>query len=331
MKVSLKDIAKETGVSISTVSRVLNGSDKISKSTRDKVLQTAKRLGYKSKKKTNQEEQVFNIALVATGFHEGEFYSSFFHGLNVAAIENNARLYLTAIVDYKKELLKLLKRLTSGHFDGIILFVPELIRADYEKIKAEIPEDFPLISNALIENPVFPTITFDSYSGGYLAAEHFRSCRYKKAGIILGPPERSESRFRKNGFVDNLSQFNSIEFVWSYEGDFTFQSGEKAFLNFLEQDEKPDAVFASNDSMAYGFMQTAKLHNVKIPEDVALIGYDDLPSNRYTRPRMSSIHTNNKKLGHATIKAMLEQIQNTDINSSLLSLVPVDVSQKETS
>lgn len=330
MKVKLKDIAEQTGYSISTVSRVLNGSDKISPGTVEKVLSTAKKLGYKSKKRSSKSNKAINLALVATGFHEGEFYSSYFHGLNKSAIKNNVRLYLAAILDYKKELPQLLRNLTSGEYDGVILFIPELMRPDYEKIQSELPTGFSVISNSLIENPVFPTITFDSYSGGYLAAEHFRKQKYKRAGIILGPPERSESRFRKNGFIDNLFQFNSIDFVWECEGDFTFKSGENAFKKFHKLENKPDAIFASNDSMAYGFMQAAKMHGYSIPGDVALIGYDDLPNNKFTRPQISSIKTDYDKLGDATIKAMLEQIRKKDLGSNLMSLVAVTVSQKET-
>ena len=124
---------------------------------------------------------------MSTGFNESEFYPSYFHGLNKAAIKNNARLYLAAILDYRKELPKLLKNLTAGEYNGVIMFAPELMRPDYEDIRSELPTGFPVISNSLIENPVFPTITFDSYSGGYLAVQHFREQKYKRAGIILGP------------------------------------------------------------------------------------------------------------------------------------------------
>lgn len=330
MKVKLKDIAEQTGYSISTISRVLNGSDKISSGTVEKVVSTANKLGYKSKKRSSKSKKTIKLALVATGFHEGEFYSSYFHGLNKAAIKNNVRIYLAAILDHKKELPELLKNLTSGEYDGVILFIPELMRSDYEKIQSDLPAGFSVISNSLIENPVFPTITFDSYSGGYLAAEHFRKQKYKRAGIISGPPERSESRFRKNGFIDNLFQFNSIDFIWNCEGDFTFKSGETAFMKFHELENKPDAIFASNDSMAYGFLQAAKMHGYNIPGDVALIGYDDLPNNKFTRPQISSIKTDYDKLGDATIKSMLEQIRKKDMGSNLMSLVAVSVSQKET-
>lgn len=330
MKVTLKDIAENTGYSISTVSRVLNGSDKISMETRERVLSVAEKLGYKVSKNGNSNlKGMANLALVASGFHEGEFYSSFFHGLNKASAQNNVRLFLTAVLDYEKNLIKLLKSLATDYYDGIILFVPELVSSDYEKIKSALPSKFPIISNSLIENPVFPTVTFDSYSGGFLAAKHFQELNHKKVGIILGPPERSESRFRRNGFVDFISRQTDMELVWNCDGDFTFESGVAACELFHKTKNKPEAVFASNDTMAQGFLETAKKFNYKIPEDVALLGYDDLPHNIYTNPTISSIHTDYENLGNTTIKALLEHISNRDLESSLLSFVPVSISRKQ--
>jgi len=332
MKVTLKDIAEDTGFSISTVSRVLNDSDKISSETQEKVIASAVKLGYKiSKNGDHKSKKHLNVALVASGFHEGEFYSSFFHGLNKSAKQNNVRLFLNALLSPEKGFKKLLKSLATEYFDGIVLFVPELLSQDYEKLASALPANYPIISNSLIENPVFPTVTFDSYSGGYLAAQHFQKQGYKKVSIILGPPERSESRFRKNGFTDYISQQNDMSLLWSCPGDFTFESGIKAFDKFHQTSEKPDAIFATNDSMANGFLQAANKNGYNIPKDVALIGYDDLPHNMYTNPTISSIHTDYEKLGNATIKLLLEMVNKTNLKSNLLSLVPVSVSHKSSS
>lgn len=333
MKITLKDIADDTGYAISTISRVLRGSEKISLDTQEKVLSSAEKLGYKIPKNVDEKaKQQLNFALVASGFHEGEFYSSFFNGLNIACSNQNARLFLIAIRNYKKGLKKILRELTCEYFDGIILFVPEMQKSDYEKISSVIPSKFPVISNSLIEAPVFPTVTFDSYSGGYLAAKHLHDRGYKKVGMILGPESRSESRFRKNGFVDYISQQQEMEITWMCDGNFEFQAGVDAFLNFKKlKKNRPEALFASNDTMASGFLETAKKHNYKIPDDVALIGYDDLPHNLYCYPTLSSVHTDYEKLGNATVKALLDSISDKNQRANLLSFVSVSISHRESS
>lgn len=333
MKITLQNIADETGYSVSTVSRVLKGSNKISTNTKDEILKSARQMGYKTPRVRNAHisKSVLNIALVATGFHEGEFYVSFFHGLNRAAANNNVRLSLVGILAPKNELVSVTKEITSGYYDGMILFIPEFKRKQYKKVLKQVPDQFPVISNALIEDPVFPTITFDSYSGGHLAALHFQQRGYKTVGIIEGPVERSEARFRSNGFKDFISQNPEMNLLWNYPGDFTFETGVEAFHAFEAAGQKPQAIFACNDAMANGFMEAAKQKRYQFPADIALIGYDDLPVCRHNQPTISSIHTDYEALGMATMKAMRERLSNTDLNTNMVSFVPVSVVNRESS
>ena len=331
MKVTLKHIADDTGYSISTISRVLNGSDRISSDTKDEVLKSAKLLGYKFSVSNgiHYPKKHLNIVLAASGFHEGEFYSCFFHGLNSASKNNNIHLFLKGIIDIEKELKNTISDLSSGAYDGMILFIPEINWSDYMEIAKLAPKKMAIVSNSLIENPIFPTITFDSYSGGYLAAEHFHKLGYKTVGVITGPKERSESRFRKNGFVDYVSQQPDMEVVWVFDGDYTFESGIQALEEFKTLKNKPRAVFSTNDSMAMSFSEYARRNLIKIPEDVALIGYDDLPFNEHISPTLTSIHTDFQKLGASTIKLLLEQIENVNKEPAMLSFVPVSISVRE--
>lgn len=333
MKVRLQDIADETGFSVSTVSRVLNGSTTISEETKNEVLRSARELGYRTPRIRNAHlsQNLLNIALIATGFHEGEFYVCFFHGLNKAAEKNNIRLNLLGILEPEKELSFIAKEITASHFDGIILFIPEFKRECYEQLLQKVPDQFPIISNALIEDPVFPTITFDSNSGGHLAAKHFEERGYKTAGIIEGPVARSEARFRSNGFKDFINRSQTMKLLWKFSGDFTFEAGVNAFKSFEKLRHKPEAIFACNDSMANGFMEAAKQKRYSFPEDIALIGYDDLPVCRHNQPTISSIHTDYEELGMATMKALRERVSNTDLKSNLVSFVPVSVSARESS
>ncbi len=331
MKVTLKDIADDTGYSVSTVSRVLNGSDKISSKTRDEVLESAERFNYKTPKVRNAHTstKLLNIALIATGFHEGEFYVSFFNGLNSAARKNNIRLYLTGINDTDQEFKEVINEIAYNFYDGAILYIPEFRRKDYEDLQKALSSKFPIVSNALIENPIFSTITFDSYSGGYLAAMHLEEKGHKQVGIIKGPSIRSESRFRHNGFIDYVNQSNHLKLSWSYNGNFTFDSGHDAFEKFEKLTKKPTAIFASNDDMCNGFMEAGLEKDFKFPRDVAMIGYDDLPVCRHNRPTMSSIKTDYEQLGDATMKLMREKLSEPNSKASMLSFVPVSVVERE--
>ncbi|HKK46091.1 MAG TPA: LacI family DNA-binding transcriptional regulator [Balneolaceae bacterium] len=333
MKITLKDIAEETGYSISTVSRVLNGSNKISNKARRKIYNSARRLDYPIHHTLNGEKVVATLKLffVITGFHIGEFYASMFNGINNAAENHNVQISMISMRKPFDEMLHAIKELSQQHYDGMILFAPEFKRKDYVKIVEELPNDFPLVSNALIENPVISTVTFDNYSGGFSAGEHFKRQGYQRCGVIKGPFKKTEARYRSNGFRDYILQAPGMELCWEHQGDFTFKSGTQAFESFLEKEHKPRAIFAANDEMGHAFLERALEYGLRVPEDLALISYDDLPICVRHRPKISSVHTNYEKLGIVTMEKIKELITNPSQQKGVLSLVPVSLKVRETS
>lgn len=334
MKVTLKDIAEDTGYSISTVSRVLNGSDKISSKTTRKIYRSAQRLNYPILNKDNGTyagKALKNIC-IATEFRLGEFYSSLFFGLDRAAQKNRIHLSLTSLPQSFPRALQMLQKVVEDHYyEGLILYAPGFCRKHYQKLFNTLPESFPIVSNALIENPVLPTVTFDGYSGGYLAAEHLHERGYKYCGVLKGPMEKPEARFRFNGFRDYITQTRDMELVWTYDGDFSFKSGQKAFEAFHKTAARPRALFASNDNMGHAFLEEAISQHYHIPDDVALIGYDDMPICRRHQPTISSVNTDYEKLGMVTMEKVKEVINNPEQRQGVLSLVPVTVEARASS
>ncbi len=333
MKPTLEDIANETGYSISTVSRALSGSKKISLATRKLIFQTANELNYPVYTTTDGDKLLddLKIHFVITGFHQGEFYASFFHGMNQAEQKRSMQLSLISIQKPFKELLVALKELSKQKHDGLILYTPTFGQSEYAQIKDSLPNDYPVISNHLVENPVFPTVTFDTYSGGYLAAKHFAKRGYMSCGIIEGPFHKAGTRNRVNGFKDYIQQHEDMELVWQYSGDHSFDSGISAFKDFHESETKPRAIFACNDVMAHAFIQEAMINEYEIPGDFAIVGYDDLPICKRHKPTISSIHTSYEKLGTITIDKMKNMLTNPDKAKSILNYVPVSLVERESS
>lgn len=333
MKVTLKDIAESTGYSISTVSRVLNGSEKIGEVARKKILVTAKNMNYPIPDEVS-DDSIYNtlkIFFIMTGFHRGEFYSSFFHGINQAVEKGNIRLSLISMQKPFDELLLNIKDLSNQKYDGLVLYTPGFDREEYEQIKEVLPENYPVVSNHNIENPVFPTVTFDSYSGGYLAAQHFYDRGYKELGLIEGPIQRTGSRNRANGFRDFIRKTEGLELTWTYSGDLKPESGTMAYKEFLKLDDKPRAIFSCNDVMCHAFMQQALTDDYDFPDDIAIVGYDDLPLCSRNRPTISSIHTNYERLGAVTIDLMKEMLSNPEAQQGILTFVPVSLRARQSS
>jgi DNA-binding LacI/PurR family transcriptional regulator len=333
VKVTLKDIAEETGYSISTVSRVLNGSDKISKQARREIYQMAKQLKYPIYRTINGDKIIdsLKICFVVTGFHVGEFYASLFQGMSKAAEDHSSQLSLISMKKSFEDTLDAIKELSKGKFEGLVLFAPEFKKKHYNILRDALPDNFPIISNGLIENPVVSTVIFDGYSGGFMAGKHFKDQEYQRCGIIKGPFKKAEARYRTNGFRDQIMQATNMEICWEYQGDYTFESGQKAFQSFQQSETKPAAIFAGNDAMGHGFLEEALDFGYNVPEDLALIGFDDLPICTRHRPTISSIHTDYEKLGKVTIEKMKEMLANPNQQDGILSLVPVSLKHRESS
>ncbi len=334
-KVTLKDIAEDTGFSISTVSRALTRSGKISAENEKKIFESAERLNYPVKKidtPLDLRKSIF-IALI-TRFHIGEFYSSFYSGFDTATKDTNTSIALLNVSNASVDEITLINELHKTNFDAAIVFLPDFDQGNYKDLIEQTDPKFPIISVAPIANPVMDTITFDTYRGGHLVADHFQKQGFKKLGIINGPQNKSEAMLRRNGFVDFIESNSEMELVWQFDGDFENRSGHEAFQKYQSSSNKPDAIFCGNDSMAVGFIQSALHNGVSIPEDVAIAGYDDLPVCEYNSPSITSVHTPFEMLGKKAIKYLLERLKSDSsdyVHEGYVSMVPVSLSERESS
>lgn len=333
MKVTLEDIARDTGYSISTVSRVLNGSEKIGSEARRKILVSANKLNYPIPDEVAIDALVNPLRLffIMTNFHQGEFYASFFHGMNLAVEKGNIQLSLLSLQKPFDELLIQIRELSKQKYDGLVLYTPGLTREHYEEIKKALPDNYPVVSNHNIENPVFPTVTFDSYSGGFIAAQHFGERGYSDLGIIEGPFERTGSRNRANGFKDYIRKNAGMNLIWQYTGKHKHESGVEAFGDFEKQKKKPRAIFSCNDVMAHAFMEEAMAKGYRFPDDIAIVGYDDLPLCTRNRPTISSIHTDYERLGTVTVDMIKELLSSPENQEGITTFVPVSLEARESS
>lgn len=330
MKVKLKDIADNTGYSISTVSRVLNGSYEIGKEARQKILKSADELQYPvNKAKLIPDRKTLQYALI-TDFHPGEFYASYFYGINKAAKNEGVRLMLISVEDPHKDVSNLITDLSPKSLDGAIIFTPELNHQEHDKIRELMDPDIPIVSHSLLHNPSIHTITFDGYTAGHLVADHFEQKGYNEVAIIKGPFSKAETRFRYNGFRDYIQQSSQLDMVAEFEGDFNFEGGKEAFESFQKLDRKPRAIFASNDLMAHGFMVHAKYFGYHFPDDIALIGYDDLPMCEHNYPKISSVRTDFKSLGLSTFQKLKDMITGSNQHQGKLNLISVDLIERDT-
>lgn len=332
MKVTLKDISEATNFSVSTISRAIRGEGRISEKNRRKILACAHKLGYPlpTNGRKLPKDQPPNIAIIAQ-FHPGEFYASFFNGFTIAANTKKVNVSLFSVTHDIESVSSLIEKLRNLGYAAAVIFVPELKEEQYLHILHATPKDFPVISCSNIDNSVLDTVTFDAYQGAVLAAKHLYEQGCRKLGIIEGPHEMPEARFRTNGFTDFIKQNEGAKLIWDFKGDYTLQAGIRAFHAFNDLEEKPSAVFTANDAMALGFMETAREAGYHFPDDIALVGYDNLPMCENHYPRISSVETDYTRLAENTIDNLLARLKKPVEHQGIVSLVPVSLKIRQSS
>ena len=321
MRTTLKQVADDTGLSIATVSRALRRNKRRYSKNEEKIYASARKLGYPFIGELNHEEQL-TIALV-TEVHQGEFYSSLFNGFYNSSKNSESEIVFVNLAKYSNDPVQHIINL-SKKYSGICLFLPNLEKIDYKRIRQGVGK-YPIISLTPMKNPTIDTVSFDSYSGGYMIAKHFEEQGYKNFGIVSGPGDAVDAVFRKNGYVDHISEKKNLELVWEYKGDFSSESGRDAFQNFKKQSLSNIAIFGCNDHTCFGFMKSAIEAGYKIPEDFIIAGYDNLSFCDNFTPELTSVATNFDILGIRAIRTIENMVNDSNEIIRQFSMVPVEI------
>lgn len=328
MKVKLEQIAKKSGYSVATVSRVLAGKAKGRSQSVTEILMVARDLGFKTSSINYKNLSLpLDIALI-TQHDAEEFYSCLYESFDRISFEKNIHMSIHS-AKYSKSIQEQVQ-LLSKYNDGIILMAPTLDKAGYEGIIKKI-NSFPLLSIAPVEGNIVPTITFDSYEGGRLAAELLVNSGYRKFGIITGPSEKLEANLRRNGFQDFLRK-NKLKINWEFQGDYSFKSGELAFKDLHKKHSKNLGIFSSNDQMALGFLHASSEKGLNIPGDYGIVGYDNMPYSKVFYPKLSTIDTDLDLLAINTLDFIVQKIKSSNekpVNPTT-TLLPVELIKRRT-
>ena len=321
MRVTLKHIASDTGLSIATVSRALSRQKRNHSTNEEKIYASARKLGYPLFANAGGNQQL-SIALVMKLF-EGEFYASLLNGFYEASGSTTSEINFSYVAKQLNNPVDYIINL-SKKYSGICLFLPSVTNNEYLKIKEGLGQ-YPIISLLPSKNPKIDTVCFDSYRGGYMLAKHFQEQGYKKFGYISGPSKRADALFRKNGFLNHIHENDDLELTWSFEGDFSSSSGKAAFEEYKNNGLKDIAIFGGNDYSCFGFMKAAIESGYKIPDDFIIAGYDNLSFCETFTPELTSIATDFHELGKKSIRIIENMaVENSDSFGNI-SMIPVRI------
>jgi len=293
-KITIKDVAREAGVSIATVSNALNGSDVVNPKTREHVLEAARRLNYIPNVNGRQlrAAQTNNIGLFVTSM-TGSYYGNMADSIHYLCQKYGYQLQIF-IVDENKSPLP---HLQNQSIDGAIILFDGLSDSEKQQlIKNPVPIVFMDQETA---GPNISSVIYESYEHGRMAAEYLLGLGHRDMMHIYGMPNNYDSVQRMKGFSDALEKAGvPLRKENILSGRFEQAAAYRSMHRFLQEGFRlPDAVFAANDLSALGCMEALKEYNIRIPEDISIIGCDDHILSGYVTPGLTTIRTHMEELG----------------------------------
>ncbi|MFN3134455.1 MAG: LacI family DNA-binding transcriptional regulator [Candidatus Kryptonium sp.] len=307
--ITIKDVAKKAKVSVSTVSRVINQNYPVSEKTKRKVLKAIQELNYSPNLTARSLvlKKTHTIGVVLPDMH-GDFFSEIIKEIDKKAREFGYHVLLTSSHSNLQELDEVLISLLNGKVDGMIIMNPTL-KSIY--VETRLLRKIPLVLlNCCGDIQNSDVILIDNYTGAYNLTKHLIKHGHEKIAIITGPPDNFDSIERLKGYKDALKDAGitpSPEF--EFHGDFTKDSGYEIMKSILSLSTKPTAIFALNDDMAIGAIQYAKKIGLKIPADIAIVGFDDIPMAEHINPSLTTVRVPMDKVGSMAAEKLFERIE----------------------
>jgi LacI family transcriptional regulator len=314
MKVDIKEIARKAGVSIATVSRTLNGKGPVREETRQKILQIAREYNYKPNPIARglSRRQTDTIGVILPDLMD-EFFMDLIHSIDEETYRTNRFVLISSSHSQRNMVETLIEFMGSGRVDGVILMAPEMDKSLVELLKKS-KRPIVLLNASKLINTV-PSFNINNHQGAMAIVEHLIGHGFRDIAMIKGPQGNCDADERFNGYIDALAK-HGIPFrdELIVAGNFTIRAGYYGFMRLMSLSKKPDAIFAANDMMALGVYEAARNSNIKIPQDVAVTGFDDIFLTRLINPRLTTVHVPIAELGSKAVRHLLKMISG-EVNS----------------
>lgn len=305
--VTIKDVAREAGVSVATVSRVWNDAAFVSHETRQRVSAVASRLGYSphgaARSLITRTTKAIGVLLPDL---YGEFFSEIIRGIDHTAQHRGYHILFSSSHDSKDEIDAALRSM-RGRVDGMIIMSPDL---EAQRTLHTLEGGFPVVLlNGGSELKNFDSITIENHEGALAMVRHLLSRGHRRIAMIGGPARNYDAAERLRGYRSALEEGGiALDPALVHEGNFSELSGHRAAIAVLAISPRPTAIFAANDSMAIGALSALREHGLRVPDDIAVAGFDDIPLARYMNPPLSTVHVDISRLGEQGTTLLLASL-----------------------
>ena len=325
---TIKDIAKELGISYSSVSRALNGKRGVSDETRKEIEEKAFEMGYQpndlARGLVNKVSKTIGVIIPDI---TNPFFSEIVKGIIEASKEDNYDIFLcVSNWDAERE-ESYIKALRKKQVDGIII---KPTRDQDVNILKSIKVPIILLENwEKLENA--SSISLDNNMGGYIATKHLINGGYRDIGFLGGKIESLSSNARKEGWTKALKEEDLIDKMENIVyTNFTIEGGYEGTKRLFERNPKVDGIFAANDVIAMGALQYLSENNIKVPDDVGVIGFDNISYSKLPQIMLTTVNQPAYEMGRLSFERIVDILQSKEVNHRNIILEPKLIIRKTT-
>lgn len=311
-RLTLTEIGKMAGVSRSTVSRVINNQGNVNPNVRKRVQQVIEETGYRpnsvARSLAGQKMHMIGLVIPQTAqiLFTDPFFPHLIQGIAHACNQHNYTLSLFLMHASDDEATLYQRLLENTFFDGIILTADYLID---DLVPEMLKREIPFVHIGHHDDSQVSYVDADNLTGAYTAVSHLSRLGYQRIATITGPMNNLAAVHRQQGYLNALrDRGHSVTPELIATGDFSEAGGKAAMKRLLSQ--KPDAVFAASDAMALGALRAIRQANLNVPQDIALVGYDDLPPATHADPALTTVRQPVKQVGSLAAEILFDMVDN---------------------
>jgi LacI family transcriptional regulator len=320
---TLADVAKIAGVSPMTASRALNDRPDVSPEKRDLVLRVAADIGYVANRSAQKLSGGSNgIIGIITPMLDNQFASELILGVGRAARSVGYETLVYTIFDEDRHAHRSLISLLQQFADGVVAILPRDSTYFETLAAAHVPVVF-IDQRGSLSN--FPSISVDSYGGAVLAVEHLAGLGHKRIAFISGDESIEGVKDRRRAYQDTLERLGlACESDLLETGDLSQLKAFEAASRLLNLANPPTAIFAANDLSAFGVIAAVREAGLRVPDDVSVIGFDDIPMAVQVHPPLTTIRQPFQQMARAAVNTLLANIKGSD-NSTVRMTAPAEL------
>jgi len=320
-RVTIRDIARAAGVSVATVSRVINGRPDVSPQTRDAVLRVARQHNFT----TNRSARALSVGRTGlVGFTlpwvDQNYFTGILSGAAEALYEQEQRIVLCPTHHEHDREVTLLERLMNGTTDGAIVLLPEESNDELRRLQ-EVGYPFVVADPRQPLDEGIPAVSASHLAGARAATDHLLRLGHRRIGLITGFPGWTATEERREGYKAALAAA-AVPFLPELvvEGEFDAETGYTAARRLLELPDPPTAIFASNDNMAAGALRAAAERGLSVPGQLSVVGFDDTELARILSPQLTTVRQPMEELGRTAVSLLNRLIEGQRIEALRVEL-----------